>query len=228
MISGAELTGPVAALVAGLVTSLHCVGMCGPLACAACTDGKNGCAKQNNISAIWYHSTRLISYSLVGLLVGAFGGRISEVLIGGATRGMTWIFVLFFLAVVVGLDKKMSIPVGGAWISKIFAKTDKLGSYGKASTLGFLTPLLPCVPLYLVVAAAALSGSATNGAILMGAFGLGTVPLLFLLQNRLAWIAGRCSPQTMDYIRRGLALTSVILLLMRGTYSVATGCPMCH
>ena len=31
-----EITGPMAALMAGLVTSLHCAGMCGPLACAAC------------------------------------------------------------------------------------------------------------------------------------------------------------------------------------------------
>ncbi len=217
------LTGPVAALLAGIVTSLHCAGMCGPLACAACT---GNCGKASQSAAFLYHATRLTSYAIVGALVGVLGGKISVALTGGATRGMTWIFVLFFLAVVFGFDKKLRLPVPGGRLTKMFSGGS--GPLGRAAALGFLTPLLPCAPLYLVVAAAALSGSALNGSLLLLSFGLGTVPLLYVVQNRLAWLQARVSPVRMDYIRRGLALASVVLLLVRGTYTASTGCPMCH
>lgn len=225
MIDPAQLGGPLAACVAGLVTSLHCAGMCGPLACAACS---SGCTRSANTAAMIYHGTRVSAYLLVGLLAGWLGGRISGAFSEGATRGMTWVFVIFFGAVALGLDKYLRLPRGGAVLSRVFENAGTLGPFARAGTLGALTPLLPCAPLYLVVGAAALSGSAGSGALLMGAFGLGTVPLLFAMQNRLAAIQKRWSPRRMDYLRRGLALVSVAVLLIRGTYTASTGCPMCH
>lgn len=220
-----DLTGPLAAFLAGLVTSLHCVGMCGPLACAACTASSG---KASNLAGAVYHGTRLTSYLVVGLVAGVLGERVSEALLGGATRGMTWVFVLFFLAVVAGFDKRLKLPVAGRIFQKISLKSGAAGPMGKAAVLGIFTPLLPCAPLYLVVAAAALSGSAWSGASLMLAFGFGTVPLLFLVQNRLAALELRWSPRAMDLTRRSLALVSIVLLLIRGTYTASTGCPMCH
>jgi sulfite exporter TauE/SafE len=93
--------------------------------------------------------------------------------------------------------------------------------------LGFFTPLLPCAPLYFVVAAAALSGSAWSGATVMAAFGLGTIPLILALQSQYFLLGSRWSPQTMDYLRRGLALVSVILILVRGAYVGPASCPLC-
>lgn len=231
-----ELAGPGAALLAGMVTSLHCVGMCGPLACSACapsttcTACPSNCRKpaSSTFSAAVYHSTRMLSYLAAGAAAGFLGERVSEVLLGGATTGMIWVFVLFFLAVVVGLDKRLRFPSPERWFGGVLAKVGGGGPVGRGAALGIFTPLLPCAPLYLVVAAAALSGSAFAGAALMLSFGLGTVPLLFLLQNRLAWLERRWSPRTIDLTRRGLALVCVILLLVRGTYSAVSGCPMCH
>ncbi|MEX1118164.1 MAG: sulfite exporter TauE/SafE family protein [Terrimicrobiaceae bacterium] len=224
MISPQELAGPAAALVAGLVTSLHCVGMCGPLACAACSNSGEPAAQW---PAVMYHSTRLLGYTAVGFAAGAIGKPVADVLLGGSTRGMTLLFALFFLAVAVGLDKRLRVPQFTTWFSRAFAKTQKLGPCGRAGTLGALTPLLPCAPLYLVVGAAALSGSGLSGAALMVMFGAGTVPLLFLVQNRLTALGGKWSPQRMDLLRRGLAMASVILLVVRSTYTASTGCPMC-
>lgn len=224
MITPQELAGPMAALVAGVVTSLHCAGMCGPLACAACT---NGGSPAGPWPAMAYHGTRLAGYTLVGLAAGAIGKPVADVLLGGSTRGMTLLFALFFLAVVVGLDKRLRLPQFTNWFSQSFAKTQKLGPCGRAGTLGAMTPLLPCAPLYLVVGAAALSGSGLSGAGLMLMFGAGTVPLLFLLQNRLAALGNKWTPQRMDFLRRGLALVSVLLLVARSTYTASSGCPMC-
>lgn len=225
MMNPNELTGPVAALLAGLVTSLHCAGMCGPLACAACV---SDCGRRAHSAAGAYHGSRLASYIGLGAIAGWLGSGISSALLDGATRGMTWIFVLFFALVAVGFDKYLRFPVGGAWSGRVFSRVTAWGPVARSGALGGLTPLLPCAPLYLVVVAAALSGSAWSGGLLLGAFGLGTVPLLFLMQNRMAALRTRWSPRAMDYLRRGLAAASVVLLLARGTYTASTGCPMCH
>ena len=226
MTTAADITGPLAALLAGLITSLHCVGMCGPLACSACSrPGGKGSIRATFI----YHGSRLVSYSLVGLAAGLVGRRLSDTLLSGGTRWMTWIFILFFLAVVVGLDKKIRFPAPKNALAWMGATSARCGVNGRAGVLGFFTPLLPCAPLYLVVAAAALSGSAWGGASIMAAFAIGTVPLLFVLQMQFFRLGARWSPLSMDYVRRGLALASVLLLLVRGTYSASTGgCPMCH
>jgi len=227
VLSSPELSGPLAALLAGAVTSLHCVGMCGPLACTACA---SPCGKESNAASGIYHGSRLISYLAVGFAAGWLGERLAAELLGGATRAMTWIFVLFFLTVVAGLDKRLRLPTPGIWLQRLLRRPAGISGrpFGRAAALGILTPLLPCAPLYLVVAAAALAGSAWSGALLMGAFVLGTIPLLFAAQNRMAALGEHCSPRTMDRLRRGLALVSILLLLVRGTYSAETGCPMCH
>ena len=170
----------------------------------------------------------MLSYALVGVAAGLVGRRLSDALSGGATRWMTWLFVIFFLAVAVGLDNRLRVPMPKgvmAWLGGVSAKC---GVQGRAGILGFFTPLLPCAPLYLVLVAAALSGSAVDGGAIMAAFALGTIPLLFVLQSQFFRLGAVWSPRTMDYLRRGLALASVVLLLMRGTYSAQTGCPMCH
>jgi sulfite exporter TauE/SafE len=224
MISPAEITGPMAALLAGLITSLHCIGMCGPLACSACARGGG----KGSVSATFiYHGTRVFSYTLVGVAVGLVGRRLSEVLVGGSTAWMAWLFLVFFLAVALGLDKHLCVPMPRGVLAWLGAASARCGPQGRASVLGFFTPLLPCAPLYFVVAAAALSGSAWSGATVMAAFGLGTIPLILALQSQYFLLGSRWSPQTMDYLRRGLALVSVILILVRGAYVGPASCPLC-
>lgn len=225
MITPAEITGPVAALAAGVITSLHCVGMCGPLACAACLRGGG---QGSGAATLVYHGARAVSYALVGVAAGLIGRRLSDALLGGATGWMAWLFVIFFLAVVVGLDKRIRVPMPKGTMAWLGATSARCGVNGRAGVLGFFTPLLPCAPLYLVVVAAALSGSAWSGAVIMAAFALGTVPLLLALQSQFFRLSARWSPSTMDLVRRGLALAGVIVLVSRATYSASTGCPMCQ
>lgn len=225
MTTPSEITGPLAALLAGMITSLHCVGMCGPLACAACAKGGGG----GGLAATFtYHGTRILSYAMAGIAAGLIGRRLSDALMSGMTGWMTWVFVLFFLAVVVGFDKRIRVPMPKGTMAWLGAASVRCGSRGGAGVLGFFTPLLPCAPLYLVLVAAALSGSAWSGGGIMTAFALGTVPLLLVLQSQFYRMGRRWSSLTMDYLRRGLALASVVLLLLRGNFTASTGCPMCH
>ena len=223
MITGAEITGPLAALGAGLVTSLHCIGMCGPLACTACSRGGG---RGSMGATLVYHGTRIIAYSLLGVAAGLVGRRLSDALLGGMTGWVAWLFVIFFLAVALGLDKRVRLPLPKGAVAWLGAASARRGPYGRAGLLGFFTPLLPCAPLYIVVAAAGLSGSARSAAVIMASFAIGTVPLLLALQSQYFRIAAKWSPAAMDRVRRGLALAAVVVLLIRGAWSASTGCPM--
>ncbi len=81
--------------------------------------------------------------------------------------------------------------------------------------MGLLTPFLPCGPLYLVFGAALLAGSAAKGAEFTLAFGLGTVPLLWLAQHQFHRIRAKLTPLTMGRVRRGLALVTAVVLAVR-------------
>jgi len=215
----AAAMGPAAALFAGLLTSLHCAGMCGPLACAACARSHGPGSLS---AAASYHACRLLSYTVVGFLAGWIGRAVSDVLLGGTTRWLTWAFVVFFVLVATGLDKRLTLPLAGRWMSACLGMGDAAPL--RAAILGTLTPFIPCGPLYLIVAAAALSGSAVSGGLVLLAFGAGTVPLMLALQSQLFRFGTRFSPLTLDRLRRGLAAASVALLVYRGMGNPAFLC----
>lgn len=215
---------PWAALGAGLVTSLHCVGMCGPLACAACA---SPCAREALRASLAYHASRVSSFAALGLAAGWLGERVAGVLTQGGTRGMAWIFALFFLAVAAGLDKRFKVPaLATPWASRFLNM--RFSPVQRGAMLGLVTPLLPCAPLYLMVAAAALAGSPWNGALVMGLFGFGTVPLMLGAMGGLAALEARWGPGAVEWLRRGLALVGAGLLIARGFYHGPESCPMCH
>jgi len=140
---------------------------------------------------------------------------------------MAWVFALFFLAVAAGLDKRLRLPALAApWAGRLLGAG--LPPLRRGAVLGLLTPLLPCAPLYLVVAAAALAGSAWHGAAVMALFGLGTVPLMMGAMGGMAALEGRWGPGGVEWLRRGLSLAGAILLVARGFYLGPESCPMCH
>ena len=92
----AGITGPGTAFLAGLVTSLHCAGMCGPLACALMPAARDDSDPQVVASA--YHLTRLAGYSVLGALAGGVG-RLPLALLGADTlRYLPWLLVVFFVS----------------------------------------------------------------------------------------------------------------------------------
>jgi sulfite exporter TauE/SafE len=85
----------------------------------------------------------------------------------------------------------------------------------RAALLGFATPLLPCGPLYLMFALAMANGSAFKGAEFAMAFGLGTLPLLWLVQSQIHWLGGRLQPATLRKMQRGLAFVAALIMAYR-------------
>jgi len=207
----AAVHSPAAAFVAGLVTSLHCAGMCGPLACSL-MPVRGDRSDVHTVSTV-YHLSRLAGYALLGGLAGGMGRAPLTWISQSALRWLPWILVLFFVALALRWDRFLPN------IAALSRSTWKLQTWLRArsrvqaaAALGFATPLLPCGPLYFIVALALLSGSAAHGVEVMLAFGLGTVPLLWLAQSQFHWVRQKLSPLWLGRLRGALALTTAAVI----------------
>ncbi len=225
----------LATLVASLLGSLHCIGMCGGLVAVVAGPG---CARLRGGlgDQAAYHAGRGAAYALVGFAagglgagldgLGALGGlqRLASVVIGAAMvlwglhallvwrglvaapRGTTLARILPIGRVLAAL----TAPAGGA--PAVTSPTVR------ALLLGALTPLLPCGWLWLFVVAAAGTGGALRGASVLLAFWLGTVPALLGLGLGLRALAGRLR----DHLPwlRAVTLVGVGLFTLAGRATV--------
>jgi len=207
----AAINSPAAAFVAGLVTSLHCAGMCGPLACSLMPAPGDRADAQTVSTA--YHVSRLTSYAALGLLAGGLGRAPLTWVSQSALRWLPWVLVLLFVALALRWDRYLPKSAAlGRLTWKLRSWLRGRSRVQAAAALGFATPLLPCGPLYFLVALALLSGSALRGVEFMLAFGLGTVPLLWLAQSHFQWIRQKLSPFWLARMRVTLALTTAVVI----------------
>lgn len=221
-----------AAFLAGLVTSVHCVGMCGPLSCSWAVSAAPGSAQFFRDTGL-YHAGRLLAYGLVGALAGAIGVLPLGFFQQGAGLVLPWLMVLAFALVGLGLDQRLPKPGFLARpLRRLQTAAFRLKSGPRSGLLGLATPLLPCGPLYLIFGLALANGSALKGAGFTVAFGLGTLPLLWLAQTGLHRLGGVLTPAALGRLQRGLALGTALLLAwrLRGTldFSGATVPGCCH
>ena len=157
--------------VYGLLTSLHCVGMCGGMVFTVACRETNRARLLENIK---YQASRLLAYSAVGLALGGVGGTIS---LSARLRAYVPI-VSGILMLVMGL----SLLFGGSAFPVPRAYAEKLLKIRSANSIvmGLLTGLFPCASMQSVQFYALATGSALRGMAAMAVFALGTVPLLFL------------------------------------------------
>ena len=208
-----SLLNPLTAFVAGVVASLHCVGMCGPLSCSMIGAQSSG---KMLLPHGLYHAGRLVSYSLLGVLAGVAGSAAISWFGQNPARYAPWAFVVFFLIMALGLDGYLT-----RWQARkgygrgIVQRAYRFSGNARGLALGLATPLIPCGPLYVMLWATTMTGSAVSGAMTMAAFALGTVPLLLLAQTGWTWLSLRAKPQTLARLRRVLAFVAVVVISMR-------------
>ena len=220
----AGITGPGTAFIAGLVTSLHCVGMCGPLACALMPAARNDADPQ--VVATTYHLTRLAGYTLLGAVAGGVGQIPLTLLNGSGLTYLPWLLVVFFIAIAFRLDQRLPrLPFLGRAYAALLTRLRQGSRIRAAAALGVATPLLPCGPLYFLLSLALFSGTALRGAETLLAFGLGTVPLLWLAQANYQWLRARLSPLVLARTQKGLALGIAVLLAWRLRGTLGLGGP---
>lgn len=222
----AAINSAAAAFVAGLITSLHCAGMCGPLACTLMpVKGDRGDAF--TISSV-YHLTRLTSYAILGGLAGGLGRLPLLSLNTSMLRWLPWMLVLFFVGLALRWDRHLPRPAFlSRWLLRINPWLRSRSKLQSAAALGLATPLLPCGPLYFLIGLALLSGSALRGVEFMLAFGLGTVPLLWLAQSQFHWVRNKLTPLWLNRTRVALALTTAVVIgwRLRSTLGFAGPAP---
>ncbi|MFA9390452.1 MAG: sulfite exporter TauE/SafE family protein [Prolixibacteraceae bacterium] len=165
----------------GILGSLHCVGMCGPLAMALPVSQKSAWAKI--AGALLYNIGRATTYAAMGLVLGLLG--VGAKLYGLQQWTSIGLGVLMILSVLFGSIFNMK-----AWVQKISFKNAGFIQRGiskrlkdpKPSTLfiiGILNGLLPCGLVYIAISGALVSPSLTDSVLFMFLFGLGTLPMMF-------------------------------------------------
>lgn len=167
--------------VIGTLTSLHCVAMCGGINLA---QSVNSAKKEGStiLPNVLYNLGRVVSYTLIGGIVGALGSVIS---LGGSLRGGVAIFAGVFM-VIMGLNMLNVFP----WLRHFNLKMPKFlgrkiskekAKHSSSFYVGLLNGLMPCGPLQSMQLYALSTGSFLIGALSMFLFSLGTVPLMFVL-----------------------------------------------
>jgi hypothetical protein len=155
----------VAAFIAGLLGSIHCVGMCGAFA-ASCTRARGGLAA--------WHLGRIATYALLGSLAGAFG----RFLPGPAwlPAAVASILLLWFALALAGLvPEPRLIPPG---LTRAGGRAAANPSTTTQLLFGVANGFLPCGLVYSALTIPVALASPGLGALAMLAFGLGTVPAL--------------------------------------------------
>jgi sulfite exporter TauE/SafE len=202
------------ALLTGLATSVHCAGMCGPLACGVGTMAKSESERMTAASV--YHAGRLVSYTTIGAMCGAVGREPLGWFFHSPAVLLPWALVAALLLLATGLEKKIPRP---AFLARTAArlrfKVQRMPVVAGGWMTGLLTPFLPCGPLYAVFLALLASGSAARGAEVALAFGVGTVPLLWVAQHGFHRLRKRLTPSGLVKVQRGLALLTALVLAWR-------------
>lgn len=169
-------------LTIGIVGSLHCMGMCGPIVVALPLKNQNLFTKI--LGAILYNSGRVVTYGVLGLLFGLLGRGIH---MAGFQQWTSIILgIIMIVSVLFPFVFREKITVGNllaGMAARLISRLKKLfasRSYRSLLLIGLLNGLLPCGLVYVAIAGAISSGSVVSGSLFMVLFGLGTIPLLLL------------------------------------------------
>jgi len=213
-------------LVTGLFTSFHCVMMCGNMVLSYAVKGsEEGPLVRRMAPHFAYHSAKILSYTLVGLLLGSIGAFITQ----GAR---SWVSVVAGVyMVLLGLNMTGKFPVLARLtprpprflmtvLMKLRKKSSKDANEGESSittpvTFGLMTGLMPCGPLQAAQVAAAGAGSTFAGGAAMLGFGLGTIPLMLGYGAAASFLSGR--------FKKNMAVAGAVVIIVLGVVMINRG-----
>ncbi|MBK9139293.1 MAG: sulfite exporter TauE/SafE family protein [Verrucomicrobia bacterium] len=167
------------AFLLGLAGSLHCAGMCGPLALALPVTGAGWSSFGSG--RVIYNLGRVVTYALLGVLFGMVGKTLAMV---GVQR---WISLTLGAILLASLLVSRRLALAAPVVRMVAALRQAMGGFLQRrsltalAVLGLLTGLLPCGLVYVAAMGAAATGGPLTGAGYMAVFGLGTVPLMLAI-----------------------------------------------
>lgn len=204
-----------AGLAFGFLGSVHCIGMCGPLALSL--PGAPGARWRYAVERMVYNLGRAVTYTTLGGVVGALGALVS---FSGVQQWMS-----------IGIGLVMVLGAVVPWVSRHVSRLERVPArfmgrvmrpiqsmYRRGGMLamlgvGLLNGLLPCGFVYAALATAVTAGSTITSMSFMAAFGLGTIPAMFAvsLLGRLASVTWRARLQKVVPV--GLVIVGLLLIL---------------
>jgi len=206
--------------VIGLLTSVHCVAMCGGINLSLCmqyadVSGTKGSRAAAMRPTLLYNTGRVVSYTMVGAIVGAIGSVVS---FSGFMKGIVQIAAGIFM-VIMGLNMLNIFP----WLRrfslrmpKFFAnKVNEQKNSNSPFYVGLMNGLMPCGPLQSMQLYALSTGDPLKGALSMFLFSLGTVPLMFGL--------GALSSIISKKFTKRMMTVSAVLVIILGVFMFNSG-----
>jgi sulfite exporter TauE/SafE len=204
-----------AALLAGLLGSAHCLGMCAGISGLFAVNSSVTTMRGQIPMAITYNAGRVVSYAILGIVVGTFGSVIVKASPGmaGTIRMLSGV-VIILVGLKVAFDLRLLNPLermGGTLWSRIAPAAQRLvpvTSIPRAFGLGLVWGWLPCGLVYSVLLIAATTARPVDGAAVMFVFGIGTMPAMVLTGLGAAQLAQLMRRRS---TRVGLGLLIVVL-----------------
>lgn len=167
-------TGYGALFLVGLMTSVHCIAMCGGISLTQSVAGLRQASEQWKPTLL-YNLGRVLSYTLIGAVLGALGLLLSDLSIApsyalqGSIKLIAGMVMLYMGLTMLGLLPAISLSH-----KKLPLPKRLLSPFG----LGLLNGLMPCGPLQSVFLLSLASGGPIKGGLSMAFFALGTLPLM--------------------------------------------------
>ncbi|WP_051188639.1 urease accessory protein UreH domain-containing protein [Proteocatella sphenisci] len=213
-----------ALFVIGLLTSVHCIAMCGGINLSQSVSRHTPLLEEQKktssvMPGLKYNLGRVVSYTIIGGIAGAIGSVIS---FSGAARGVVLILAAVFM-IIMGINTLNIIP-GLKKFNPRMPKfiSDRLSRHigSKQSShapfyVGLLNGLMPCGPLQTMQLYALSTGSALQGAISMFIFSIGTFPLMFGL--------GVVSTMLSKKFKKRMITVSGVLVIALGIFMFQSG-----
>lgn len=173
-----ELIG--SAFVMGLAGSLHCIGMCGPLALSLPVSHNNELSRI--AGGLIYNGGRVLSYTIMGIVFGSVGNLIIATMWQSSLSVTLGVIILLYLVIPKRYLHFYATPVLGKPFLLLRQYISKLFQSGKQQSvffIGALNGFLPCGLIYLALSSSMIAASPLNGGLFMLSFGSGTVPMMF-------------------------------------------------
>lgn len=204
----------IPALLMGMAGSLHCVGMCGPIAMALPASQQQGLARFGG--SLMYNAGRISTYAIFGGIFGFLG------------RGFAWfawqqrisvllgvVILVFLLFPLLFPGKSLHPLISKAMygvrsqLAKHLAKPSVAAQY----TTGLLNGLLPCGLVYMALTGAAITGDPLQGMIFMALFGLGTLPAMAMTTFFGQWLKQPVRVQIRKFYPAIMGVMAILLIL---------------
>jgi sulfite exporter TauE/SafE len=171
----------ISALGLGLVSSFHCVGMCGAIAFSLPVQGMSPVKKTTGI--LLYNAGRITMYSVFGLLFGLLG---RQIYVAGFQQWFSIAAGILIILVVLNLlfPFHLRLPAlskNHRLVQTVMSRFLKSPRLSNMYFIGIANGMLPCGLVYFAITGALVTGTVGIAVLFMAAFGLGTLPAMFMV-----------------------------------------------